>query len=81
MFSGKTLLITGGTGTFGNAVLGRFLDTEGGQQSNLRMIEGAKEKVKNGDYWLTVHAFERCVERNISPGELKDVMLLSGVRS
>lgn len=28
MFSGKTLLITGGTGTFGNAVLNRFLDTD-----------------------------------------------------
>lgn len=28
MFSGKTLLITGGTGTFGNAVLSRFLATE-----------------------------------------------------
>ena len=28
MFSGKTLLITGGTGTFGNAVLHRFLDTD-----------------------------------------------------
>jgi UDP-N-acetylglucosamine 4,6-dehydratase/5-epimerase len=27
MFSGKTLLITGGTGTFGNAVLKRFLST------------------------------------------------------
>ena len=27
MFSGKTLLITGGTGSFGNAVLKRFLDT------------------------------------------------------
>jgi UDP-glucose 4-epimerase len=27
MFSDKTLLITGGTGTFGNAVLRRFLDT------------------------------------------------------
>jgi UDP-N-acetylglucosamine 4,6-dehydratase len=27
MFSGKTLLITGGTGTFGNAVLNRFLRT------------------------------------------------------
>jgi len=27
MFSGKTLLITGGTGTFGNAVLKRFLET------------------------------------------------------
>jgi len=28
MFRDKTLLITGGTGTFGNAVLRRFLDTE-----------------------------------------------------
>lgn len=28
MFTGKTLLITGGTGSFGNAVLKRFLDTE-----------------------------------------------------
>ena len=28
LFTGKTLLITGGTGTFGNAVLRRFLDTE-----------------------------------------------------
>jgi len=27
-FKGKTLLITGGTGSFGNAVLGRFLDSE-----------------------------------------------------
>jgi len=28
MFSGKTLLITGGTGSFGNAVLKRFLKTD-----------------------------------------------------
>jgi len=28
MFANKTLLITGGTGTFGNAVLERFLDTD-----------------------------------------------------
>ena len=28
MFKGKTLLITGGTGTFGNAILKRFLKTE-----------------------------------------------------
>ena len=27
MFTGKTLLITGGTGTFGKAVLRRFLQT------------------------------------------------------
>jgi UDP-glucose 4-epimerase len=31
MFKGKTLLITGGTGSFGNAVLKRFLDTEIGE--------------------------------------------------
>lgn len=28
LFSGKTLLITGGTGSFGNAVLSRFLDSD-----------------------------------------------------
>ncbi|MCB2385709.1 polysaccharide biosynthesis protein [Thalassolituus alkanivorans] len=28
MFSGKTLMITGGTGSFGNTVLKRFLDTD-----------------------------------------------------
>jgi len=31
MFTSKTLLITGGTGTFGNAVLRRFLDTDIGE--------------------------------------------------
>jgi len=31
MFTNKTLLITGGTGTFGNAVLRRFLQTEIGE--------------------------------------------------
>ena len=28
MLANKTLLITGGTGSFGNAVMERFLDTE-----------------------------------------------------
>jgi len=28
MFAGKTILITGGTGSFGNAVLRRFLNTD-----------------------------------------------------
>ncbi len=31
MFNGKTLLITGGTGSFGNAVLDRFLETDIGE--------------------------------------------------
>ena len=28
IFKGKTLMITGGTGSFGNMVLKRFLDTD-----------------------------------------------------
>ena len=28
MFDGKTLLITGGTGSFGSTILNRFLDTD-----------------------------------------------------
>lgn len=31
MFNGRTLLITGGTGSFGNAVLNRFLETDIGE--------------------------------------------------
>ena len=31
MFTGKTLMITGGTGSFGHAVLNRFLDTDIGE--------------------------------------------------
>jgi len=31
MFKDKTLLITGGTGSFGNAVLRRFMDSDIGQ--------------------------------------------------
>ena len=30
-FTGKTLMITGGTGSFGNAVLNRFLKTDIGE--------------------------------------------------
>lgn len=55
MFEGKTLLITGGTGSFGNAVLRRFLKTDVGEirifsrdekkQEDMR-IELADSKVK-----------------------------------
>lgn len=43
MFSGKTLLITGGTGSFGNAVLRRFLD------SNLKEIRILSRDEKKQD--------------------------------
>ena len=38
-------------------------------------IEIIRERVKAEDYWFTIHAFERCVERVISPVEIKDVIL------
>ena len=39
------------------------------------MIESLKQRVESGEYRLTVHAFERCVERNISPEQIKSVIL------
>ncbi len=57
MFKGKTLLITGGTGSFGNAVLDRFLDTDIGEirifsrdekkQDDMRHLYQAKHPEKS----------------------------------
>ena len=56
MFKDKTLLITGGTGSFGNAVLRRFLETDIGEirifsrdelkQDNMRKTYKNHEKLK-----------------------------------
>ena len=56
MFEGRTLLITGGTGTFGNAVLRRFLATDIGEirifsrdekkQHDMRLAYGNNRKLK-----------------------------------
>jgi len=47
MFSSKTLLITGGTGTFGNAVLQRFLGTEIQQIRIFSRDEKKQEDMRN----------------------------------
>ncbi len=39
------------------------------------MIEGIKRQVKAGNYRFTLHGFERCGERNISPQEVKHAIL------
>ena len=39
------------------------------------MIDNIRKQVKAGDYRITIHAFERCIERNIAPNEIKDVIL------
>ena len=48
MFSGKTLLITGGTGTFGNAVLKRFLTTDIAEIRVLSRDEKKQEDMRLG---------------------------------
>jgi len=39
------------------------------------VIETIKNQVKKGDYRFTLHGFERCVERDISPDEVQDAIL------
>lgn len=47
MFAGKTLLITGGTGTFGNAVLRRFLETNIGEIRIFSRDEKKQDDMRN----------------------------------
>ncbi len=61
MFAGKTLLITGGTGSFGNAVLNRFLATDIGE---IRIF--SRDELKQDDMR---HSYQReCPEHS---GKLK----------
>ena len=39
------------------------------------MIENIRKRVEVGDYRISIHAFERCIERSISPEEIEDVIL------
>jgi len=39
------------------------------------MIKDIQERLRRGDYRFTIHAFERCVERDISPNYIKDAIL------
>jgi UDP-N-acetylglucosamine 4,6-dehydratase len=47
MFKDKTLLITGGTGSFGNAVLGRFLNTDIGEIRIFARDEKKQDEMRN----------------------------------
>ena len=56
MFEGKTLMITGGTGSFGHAVLNRFLNTEIGE---IRIF--SRDEKKQDDMRKEYHNDKRCV--------------------
>src|ERR1035438_1931008 len=47
MFKGRTLLITGGTGTFGNAVVRRYLETDIGEIRVLSRDEKKQDDMRN----------------------------------
>ena len=39
------------------------------------MIQNIRNRIEVKDYRFTLHAFERCVERSISPEEVKYIIL------
>lgn len=47
VFAGKTLMITGGTGSFGTAVLNRFIRTDIG---DVRSLESVRSAMPGTDY-------------------------------
>lgn len=86
MFTGKTLLITGGTGSFGNAVLRRFLDSDIAQirifsrdekkQEDLRIkLKSEKAKFYIGDVrdYSSVYDATRGVDYVFHAAALKQV--------
>lgn len=86
MFKGKTLLITGGTGSFGNAVLDRFLDTNIGEirifSRDEKKQDDMRHKYKNdkikfyiGDVrdYDSIHSAMRGVDYVFSAAALKQV--------
>ena len=86
MFRNKALLITGGTGSFGNAVLGRFLETDIGEirifSRDEKKQDDMRHKYKNdkikfyiGDVrdYESIHAATRGVDFVFSAAALKQV--------
>ncbi len=71
MFDGKTLLITGGTGSFGNAVLKRFLKTGVGEIRIFSRDEKKQDEMRNKLRSSKVKFFIGDVR---NPASVKDVM-------
>ena len=39
------------------------------------MINSIRNRITSGDYRFTIHAFERCIERSISPEDIINIIL------
>ena len=69
MFTDKTLLITGGTGSFGNAVLNRFLDTDVGE---IRIFSRDEKKQDDMRHEFQMKAPEAAEKLRFYIGDVRD---------
>lgn len=70
LFTGKTLLITGGTGSFGNAVLNRFLDTDIGE---IRIFSRDEKKQDDMRHEFQVKHPEYAAKIKFWIGDVRDI--------
>ena len=70
IFNGKTLLITGGTGSFGNAVLNRFLQTDIGE---IRIFSRDEKKQDDMRHEFQVKMPEVAVKIRFYIGDVRDL--------
>ncbi len=70
LFTGKTLLITGGTGSFGNAVLNRFLDTDIGE---IRIFSRDEKKQDDMRHYFQVTKPEVSEKIKFYIGDVRDI--------
>ena len=70
LFANKTLLITGGTGSFGNAVLNRFLDTDIGE---IRIFSRDEKKQDDMRHFFQVTKPEVAEKIKFYIGDVRDI--------
>ena len=75
LFTGKTLLITGGTGSFGNAVLNRFIDTDIGE---IRIFSRDEKKQDDMRHYFQATKPEVAEKIKFYIGDVRDIQ---GIRN
>ena len=70
LFTNKTLLITGGTGSFGNAVLNRFLDTDIGE---IRIFSRDEKKQDDMRHEFQAKMPEMAEKIKVYIGDVRDI--------
>jgi UDP-glucose 4-epimerase len=76
IFANKTLLITGGTGSFGNAVLNRFLDTDIGEIRIFSRDEKKQDDIRH-EFQVKMPAVADKIKFYI--GDVRDLQSVKGV--